>query len=266
MENDKFKDLSMEEQLALLDEERDKTSYNIEEEPIDISESGGSDEPTITERETKKLPKSKRIILGFISILILIVGIVIYVNTISKSPEDNNSSGDKVSQKQPTNNEIIENRIDVPSDIKSNEEFVSMISMVNGVTHNYLQEIREIIINYIDRDRNDIYIETELEIYKKSLLSDIERFAKYKTIYDEFQAADLYVATADRLRNAYDLTRTTKNVMSEKALIANTNSFIDKEQEINTRVKVALMSYMDNNDIEFDQLDDKIVYKIDNKN
>lgn len=268
MENKEFTELSMEEQLALLDEDRDKHTHSddydsSENAYVEESFEESTESKQVEEKnEPKKLSKSKRIILGFISILVFAIGTTIYLNVIKDNEKPDESPEDKVAVKQPIDNITVENRIDIPTDIDNKEEFVNMISKINKVTHSYLEEIREIIINYIDRDRNDIYIETELANYKKSLLSDLERFAKYKTIYEKFGASDLYTATADRLQNAYDITRTTKNVMSEKALIANTNSYIDKEQEINTRVKVALMSFMDANDIEFDQQDDKIVYKI----
>ncbi|PWJ10476.1 hypothetical protein [[Clostridium] innocuum] len=264
MENKEFTELSMEEQLALLDEDRDQHTHSDDNDSSDEESFEESEEPQARadNNESKKLSKSKKIILGFISILVFAIGTTIYLNVIKDNKEPDESPKDKVAVKQPIDNVTIENRIEIPTDIDNKEEFVNVISKTNKVTHSYLEEIREIIINYIDRDRNDIYIETELDVYKKSLLSDIERFAKYKTLYEKFGASDLYTAAADRLQNAYDITRTSKNVMSEKALIANTNSYIDKEQEINTRVKVALMSFMDANDIEFDQRDDKIVYKI----
>lgn len=255
---DDNKDKSVREQFdALFNPE----SEPEEQEPITDRFNRKSDDDIF--KEVKKEKESSKDIIKLIIVLtpvifaLLLGGVILF--TKDKGTQSSKEHENKVTEVQNTpdkeGNEKYEDttqsRLQNPPEINTADDALVQFSQINQTIIGYLTEMKDIIIEYNDRDRNDIYIEDLMQPYKESLLRDIDMLAKYKKIYDNYGASDLYLATISRLQNAYELARTSKNVMTEKALVRNTNSYIEKEEELNTRATTALLSFLENNDIEY---------------
>lgn len=240
---------------AIYNQEQD----NEELEPITERLNRKSDDDIF--KDIKQEKESNKDLIKIIIILTpvifgLIIGGVIFF---SKNGQSSNETDNKVVEVQNTPDssdngkyeETTQSRIKNPTQINDANGALVQFDEINQTIIGYLTEMKDIIIQYNDRDRNDIYIEDLMKPYKESLLRDIDILAKYKKIYDNYGASDLYLVTVSRLQNAYELARTSKNVMTEKALIRNTNNYIEKEEELNTRATTALLSFLENNGIEY---------------
>ena len=273
--NEENKKNTVRDQLAQLEavlgeEEEDRGKTKQEDAPIQnrFEEKREEDVFKDPEKEKKKMDnKVKMGLIGFSATVVLLIVVVVFLQ-IKEKPTDisNTPSGsvDKITDTSTSSGttkeeEDIKNKLEIPSDVKNVKEALAIFASNNEIVVSYFTEMKNEVIEYINRDRNDIYIEDAMNEYKKALLRDIEIFAKYKLIYENYDAADLYQVTLDRLQNAYDLARTAKNVMTEKALIENTNKKIGREEELNTRATTSFVTFLDNNEIEYTLEDNKII-------
>ncbi len=155
---------------------------------------------------------------------------------------------------------VAENRLDVPENVETIEEALVYFSLINSTVVTYMEEMKEVVIYYNNRETTDIYVEDLMASYKSSILLDIEILAKYKSIYEQFGAENLYLVTVDRYQNAYALAQSSKNVMTESAIITNTNLYIGNEEEYNTRAITSLLEILDTYDINYTYTNNVITF------
>lgn len=221
--------------------------------------------PKKEKQELDKKVKIGMIGSGVVVLLIVIIIALMQIQTSNSSTSDSplTNSTDKINENSKGTGTMdekndIETKLSVPATITNVDELTEAITNINLSVVSYFEEMKTLVVDYNNRERNDIYIEDFMDKYKSAILSDIDILAKYKPYYDSYGASDLYLVTVDRFQNAYELARTAKNVMTEKALVNNTNTYIGKEEELNTRAKTSLISYLEYNNVNFSLEDDKI--------
>ncbi|MEG1299566.1 MAG: hypothetical protein RSC93_02490 [Erysipelotrichaceae bacterium] len=264
------KPLSVREQLDLLKKEQDGETKDFEtiSERMEEKKDKNPFDEFNEEKSPKMNKKVKIIMISVFAAVLVLVGVVVFLNqnNSQNDKQTNISPTDKISDNAKTSGSTkgdSEHRLPLPTEsTKTKEGMVENVNQIQEMMVKYLTEIKDTVIEYNNRERNDIYIEDIMKPYKSSLLQDIDIFAKYKPIYEKYQASDLYLVTANRLQNIYELARTSKNVMTEKALVANTNSYIEIENELNTRAKTSLILLLENNNIEFFVEGDNIKYSL----
>lgn len=261
---------SVREQLAALEkpiaqqediEEFDTIAKRIE----DKADEDVFKKPKKEKQELDKKVKIGMIASGVVVLIIIIIVAFMQIQSSNSSTDDSPlaNSTDKITENSQGSGTVdeesnIETKLSVPGTITNVDELTEAITNINLSIVSYFEEMKTLVVDYNNRERNDIYIEDFMDKYKSAILSDIDILAKYKSYYDSYGASDLYLVTVDRFQNAYELARTAKNVMTEKALVNNTNTYIGKEEELNTRAKTTLISYLEYNNIDFSLEDDKI--------
>ena len=270
-ENRRPRGLSVREQLAQLEaENKEEEVQNEIPQPIveRIDEKKDEDVFKKPEKEKAEMDKKVLITMGIITFLILVVIIVFVLLGLRDNGQTATNTGttDKITETSTGTGNIdtdtvINNRLELPGEINSVDDAIEAFSNNNSVVVSYLEDMRTLVINYNNRDRNDIYIEDLMEEYTDAILVDIDNLSKYKTHYDAYNASDLYLVTLERYQNAYNLANNADNAMTEKALVNSANSYIEKEEALNTRATTAFASFLKNNDIEYTLEENKIVIK-----
>ena len=212
----------------------------------------------------KKMKKSTKVIIGVVVANLALLSLIIFLinGQINKKPSESkkneNISNVSKEEKEELGNGTTLGTLQSPSGIKDVDDAINAFNTNNEIVVTYLQNMKSDVIDYINRDRNDIYIEDIMKDYEEKILNDLDTLGQYKKYYEQFDADDLYVVTVNRYQNAYSFAQTCKNVMTEKALKNNANHYIEKEEELNVRNTNAFASFLDANDIEFTLKDNEI--------
>lgn len=262
---------SIDEQLAMLEMNDEEAKKQQEEHIQTISKrlEEREDEDVFKKPKKEKQAVDKKVIIGMgVFTFVIIIGIIIIVLLNLQGGSDTSQTTATNTTEQITENSVgtgtlneeeeINNRLSNPGEITTLSEGIDAFTNINTTLVSYLTDMRNLVIDYNNRDRNDIYIEDLMKDYKSAILADIDILAKYKPYYDQYGASDLYLVMIDRYQNAYELARTAKNVMTEKALTNNTNGYIEKEEELNIRATTAFVSFLESNEVEFSLEDNQI--------
>ena len=265
-ELDKPECLSIQEQLAALEDKPEVPKEVLPMETITYRmESKGNE--NIFEKPKKKIKTSTKVIVGIIFANLSLLGLIVFLvisntNKANYKPVDKDTASEisKNNNDDNDNEELSEGgligKLKEPKDIKTIDSAISTFSANNEVVVDYLRDIKNEVIDYINRERNDIYIEDIMKGYEEKILGDLDTLGQYKKYYEKFDADALYIVTVNRYQNAYELAQSCKNHMTEKALKNKANSHIEKEEELNIRNINAFAEFLDANDIDF-TFDDK---------
>lgn len=264
-EMDKPECLSIQEQLAALeDKPKEKNEIPVKTITERMEDKG---DKNVFEKPRKKMKSSTKVIIGVVIANLALAGLIgflIFSNTNKTTKQKEEEKFSDVSKNEDDNNQELSEgeligRLQEPKNIKTVDSAIDAFSSNNEIVVSYLKDIKNDVIDYINRERNDVYIEDIMKKYEEEILSDLETLGQYKKYYEKFDADDLYVVTIDRYQNAYKLAQSCKNHMTEKALKNKANNHIEKEEELNVRNISAFAEFLDANNIEFTFKDKEIV-------
>lgn len=217
---------------------------------------------------TSEGKKKSRSIVPIIILLMLLIGIALLITYLFLKQDTQNSQG--------TNDEVQINDVDSPQPVTSEEEAyvittpvlngylappdtdkeyelgetLSIAKVINEETSNYLDFAIQEIKKYQDDPEYD-YVQN-LSENRARIDSDMETLKDYEPVFAVFGGYSYIRAAEDRMTNVASLYDELNEEKNDDELIRTVNRYIENENILTENAKAALITYLNDNDVDYE--------------
>ena len=134
------------------------------------------------------------------------------------------------------------------------------INTINNSIVKYFTEIKETVVAFMNKKTSAYELESDLMKYKENIENDKIILAKYRTMYEAYGGEYLYADEMKRLDNELELVNAISSTMTNEALVATFNTYVEYETALNNKTVNDLKNYLDVNSIQYTEQNGYITY------